>query len=207
MMKIISVERADADKLADNFFEDLLNWGAVPQRTAPLPEGWRGVYQDQLNQVVSIFRRAYAEDTKADRESLAALRVVEKEARGFITVLAANPALALKSAVSEWPEGYALDRYRGLYDGWKALKGLRKNADLRTGTQVEHLEKPKVFLQSEDAAVREVWNRLQKTPKEEWNISQTCREVAEEMKDRDGRSAEVIRTTFNRWKQKNLPGK
>jgi hypothetical protein len=121
MMKIISVERADADRLADSFFGDLLYWGAVPQRTAPLPEGWRGAYQDQLNQVVSIFRRAYADD----RESLAVFRLVETEARDFITVLAANPALALKPADSEWPEGYALNRYRGLNSAWESLKALR----------------------------------------------------------------------------------
>lgn len=136
-MKIISVERADADALADSFFEDLLDWGAVPQRTAPLPEGWRGAYQDQLNQVVAIFRRAYAEDTKADRESLAAFRLVEKEARGFITVLAANPALALKAADSEWPEGYALNRYRGLDSSWESLKALRKRASVEHAAESE----------------------------------------------------------------------
>ena len=91
-----SFEQAAAAAALEKFASDLLTWAKQPQRDG-LPDGWRAAYQDRLNEVAAPVRRAFAED----RQALAKLREVESEARDFIGILAANPAIAGKP-VSEW---------------------------------------------------------------------------------------------------------
>lgn len=91
-----SFEQAAAAATLEQFAHDLLTWATQPAEA--LPEGWRAAYQDRLNEVAALVRRAFAED----RQALAKLREVESEARDFIGILAANPAIAGKP-VSEWP--------------------------------------------------------------------------------------------------------
>ncbi|MGV2332946.1 MAG UNVERIFIED_CONTAM: hypothetical protein LVR18_02050 [Planctomycetaceae bacterium] len=92
-----SFEQAAAAAALEKFASDLLTWATQPQRDG-LPDGWRAAYQDRLNEVAAPVRRAFAED----RQALAKLREVESEARDFIGIVAANPAIAGKP-VSEWP--------------------------------------------------------------------------------------------------------
>ena len=121
-------EQAAAAAALVKFGDDLLTWATQPAEA--LPEGWRAAYQERLNEVAGLVRRAFSED----REALAKLREVETEARDFIGILAANPAIAAKP-VSEWPVADFRETFERLAAGRRWFGDRVRSLDSEDATQ------------------------------------------------------------------------